>query len=61
MIRIGLVDVTTSHADAFSKIFNIEKKFRGVRVTKCWDVDQKRSREVAGIYGLASVAKLKPW
>ena len=58
MVRIGLVDVTTSHADAFSKIFNVQKKFRGFRVTKCWDVDRKRSREVADLYGLESVDRL---
>jgi len=58
VIRIGLVDVTTSHADAFSKIFNLQKKFRGFRVTKCWDVDQKRSKEVADLYGLESVETL---
>ncbi|HUV38790.1 MAG TPA: Gfo/Idh/MocA family oxidoreductase, partial [Planctomycetota bacterium] len=58
MIRIGLVDVTTSHADAFSKIFNVQKKFRGFRVTKCWDVDAKRSKEVADLYGLGAVDRL---
>ena len=58
MIRIGLVDVTTSHADAFSKIFNVQKQFRGFRVTRCWDVDRKRSQEVADLYGLESVDRL---
>ena len=58
MIRIGLVDVTTSHADAFAKIFNVEKKFEGFQVTKCWDKDPKRSEEVAKLYGLTSVPTL---
>jgi len=58
VVRIGLVDVTTSHADAFSKIFNVQKQFRGFRVTTCWDVDQKRSKEVAKLYGLRSVETL---
>ena len=58
MIRIGLVDVTTSHADAFSKIFNVQRKFRGFRVTRCWDVDRKRSKEVADLYGLEPVRSL---
>jgi predicted dehydrogenase len=59
MVKIGLVDVTTSHADAFSKIFNVEKKFKGFAVTKCWDVDEKRSKEVAQAYGLEAVPTLK--
>ena len=58
MIRIGLVDCTTSHADAFSKIFNVQKKFRGFKVTKCWDVKAKRAREVADLYGLEAVKSL---
>ncbi|HUW57842.1 MAG TPA: Gfo/Idh/MocA family oxidoreductase [Planctomycetota bacterium] len=58
MVRIGLVDVTTSHADAFSKIFNVQKRFRGFRVTRCWDVDRKRSKEVADLYGLEAVDRL---
>ncbi len=56
MVRIGLVDVTTSHADAFSKIFNVEKKFEGFQVTTCWDKDPKRSEEVAKAYGLTMAA-----
>jgi predicted dehydrogenase len=52
------VDVTTSHADAFSRIFNIEKRFRGFRVTKCWDVDARRSKEVAEAYGVEAVEEL---
>jgi len=59
MVRIGLVDVTTTHADAFSKIFNVQKRFKGFRVTKCWDVDQKRSKEVADLYGLESVRRIQ--
>jgi predicted dehydrogenase len=59
VVRIGLVDVTTSHADAFAKVFNIEKRFKGFRVTKCWDVDAKRSKEVADLYGLEAVPSLK--
>ena len=58
MIRIGLVDVTTSHADAFAKIFNVEKKFEGFQVTACWDTDAKRCEEVAKAYGLKSVLLL---
>jgi virulence factor len=52
VVRIGLVDVTTTHADAFSKIFNVEKKFPGFQVTTCWDPNRARAEEVAKAYGL---------
>ncbi len=59
MVRIGLVDVTTSHADAFAKVFNIEKRHEGFQVTACWDKDPIRSEAVAKAYGIEMVATLE--
>ncbi len=54
MLRLGIVGSDNSHAEAFSKLVNLDEGINGLRVEDCkvthiYGTDQKRTEEVAKI------------
>ncbi len=55
MIRIGIVGTESSHARAFAKLFNIEEKFDGFRVTAVLEDEKLRTKSLAQEYFIESI------
>jgi predicted dehydrogenase len=44
--RIGLIGLDSSHAEDFLRLFNVEERHAGMRVTALWGNDRVRMREL---------------
>jgi predicted dehydrogenase len=56
-IRIGIIGAENSHTVIFGKMFNIDKKFPGVEVTKLWGETDDFARKAAEAGKIPTIVK----